>query len=73
MLRLSSVTHTFNMSQYISELTSGVELFAGRWRPQRCGSSEPLFLPQPLLRLPGPTCSSSSTEAEYRRSQKSLR
>ena len=37
MLRLSSVTHAFNMSQYIS----GVELFAGHWRswrPQRCGS-----------------------------------
>ena len=70
MLRLSSVTHAFNMSQYIRQARP-FELFAGHGRPQRRGSLRSRWLPLPLLRLPDTTCSSSSTEAEYRRSQRS--
>ena len=68
MLRLSSVTHSFNMSQYINTLSFSQATGASTlWLP-----TEPLLLRLlPLLRLPDPTCSSSSTEAEYRRSQKS--
>ena len=68
MLRLSSVTHSFQHEP----VHQHVELFAGHWRPQRCGSLRSRLLRLlPLLRLPDPTCSSSSTEAEYRRSQES--
>ena len=64
MLRLSSVTHSFNMSQYISTLSFS-QAAGGLNR------STLWLLPETLLRLPDSTCSSSSTEAEYRRSQKS--
>ena len=55
MLRLSSVTHAFNQSQYINELsfsqtTGGLNVTAPRPLPQR---------PPPVLRLLATTCSSS--------------
>ena len=58
MLRLSSVTHAFNMSQYTSTLSFS----------QATGGLNVVAPSGATVRLPDPTCSSSSTEAEYRRS-----